>query len=209
LAGDQPYWVDSPPSPSIISEAVAAATDRVGFEGLEPEFKALASIIDACCAEELELRGYGQAAKNATKHPLVAAIAQEPPSTRFGIALASGQGLRRMEDCRDWVQDHSLRNQIAKRVMTGILVVAAQRKTVGPMDRLAALAIVGSLMRDRDVFVIRAQGAIAEILASQINCIPHDPETLQAVQALCRIAGIMDLKSVEKAVGKLSALPTG
>src|SRR5215468_2639292 len=102
------------PKPEVIEQAGVAAKDAIGFDAHRESFTTLAEIIDVCTAEELASRGSGIAARNATKHPRVMALKKLDSAQRASIAAASAQGLAWMEDCRQWVQDHSLRNQIAK-----------------------------------------------------------------------------------------------
>ena len=155
------------PKPEVIDRAAAAARDVVGFDAHRASFAALAEIIDVCTAEEIDLRGSGIAARNASRHPRVAALKKLDFVARAGIAAAAAQGLAWMEDCRPWVQDHTLRNQIAKRVMLAILVSVGRIKRGYTAGQLAALAKIGAALEDGDIFVMRAREVIDEIVCNK------------------------------------------
>ena len=180
---EEPYWVaGSPPKEETIKQALAIAKDDLNFESHRSHFEVLADVLDACVAEELASHGNGIAAKNASKHPRVLALVDLSETERAGIALVSVQTLAWMEQCRKWVQDHSLRNQIAKRVLTGILVTAGRIKSGYSDLQLAALAQIGVTLHDMDLCVIRARGAIAEILTANAAKIPTDKKTRDALK---------------------------
>ena len=155
------------PKPEAIDRAAAAARDFVGFDAHRASFATLAEVIDVCTAEELDLRGSGIAARNATKHPRVAALKKLDFVERASIATAAAQGLAWMEDCRQWVQDHTLRNQIAKRVMLAVLVSVGRIKRGYTTEQLAALAKIGTALEDMDIFVVRAREVIDEIACNK------------------------------------------
>ena len=155
------------PKSEVVVQASATARDIIGFDAHRASFTTLAEVIDVCTAEELASKGSGIAARNATKHPQVAALKKLDSAQRAGVAAAAAQGLAWMEDCRQWVQDHNLRNQIAKRVMTAILVSVGRIKRGYTAAQLAALAQIGASLRDTDVFVVRSRQAIDEILAGK------------------------------------------
>ncbi len=153
------------PSPAIVEQAVAAAKDIVDFDLHRSSFALLAETIDVCTAQELALKGSGIAARNANKHPKVIELKNLNPEYRAGIAVAAAQGLAWMENCRPWVKDTTLRNQIAKRVMTAILFSIGRIKKGYSTAQLTALSQIGSSLEDMDLFVIRAREAIDEIVS--------------------------------------------
>ena len=157
----------SPPKPEVIEKATAAAKDIIGFEANRASFSLLAEIIDVCTAEELASRGSGVAARNATKHPRVTALKKLSFAERASIACAASQGLAWMEDCRKWVEDYTLRNQIAKRVMLAVLVSIGRMKRGYTAAQLTALARIGSSLKDMDIFVVRAREVIDEIVCNK------------------------------------------
>jgi len=184
ISDEEFYWASgTPANDEVIKGAVALAKDDLGFDSHFSDFETLAQTIDECIAEELISQGNGVAAKNASKHPRVVALAGLAPQRRAGIAAASAQSLAWMEQCRNWVQDHTLRNQIAKRVFTGILVTVGRVKGYSDSE-LAALARIGAALKDMDLFVIRARGAIIEILAANATQIPSDKQTQIALKRL-------------------------
>lgn len=154
------------PKADVIQQAATAAKDILGFDDHRASFALLAEVIDVCTAEELELRGSGTAARNATKHPRVVALKKLDSSQRASVAAAAAQGLAWMEDCRQWIQDSTLRNQIAKRVMTAVLVSVGSIGRGYTAAQLTALAQIGASLQDMDVFVVRARRAITEIVAA-------------------------------------------
>jgi hypothetical protein len=155
------------PEPEVIARATGAAEDIVGFETHRESFSLLAEMIDVCTAEEIASRGSGVAARNASKHPLVTALKKLDLAKRASIACAASQGLAWMEDCREWVQDHTLRNQIAKRVMLAVLVSVGRNKKGYTAAQLAALARIRSSLEDMDIFVVRAREVIDEIVCNE------------------------------------------
>ena len=197
----------APPTPEILAQVAATAKDTLGFEAHRGHFTALAKIIDTGVAEELAVRGSGIAARNASKHPLVAALGKSDFQDRAGISAAAAQGLVWMEECRQWVQDVTLRNQIAKRVMTAIVVSVGRIKRGYSPAQLAALVRIGASLKDNDVFVVRTRGAIAEILAGSFSSIPRDEGTLLVMrQFLDRVADCSNAVPVFKAMDKLLSL---
>lgn len=208
VGDDELYWMPgTPPSAEVIEEAAAAARDILGFDAHSAAFTMLAEVIDVCTAEELESKGVGLAARNAIKHPRVIALTKLESVQRASIAVAAAQGLAWMEDCRKWVQDATLRNQIAKRVMTGIIVGIGRIKKDYSSAQLSALVRIGVSLRDNDVFVLRSRGAIAEILAGSLSNLPHDEVTLKALRRfLDVIAESPNAAPVFKAMDKLASL---
>jgi hypothetical protein len=183
LEDDEPYSNHGKPADAVtIAAASAAAKDVLGFDAHKGAFTSLAEVIDVCTAEELESKGNGQAARNAAKHPQVVALTKLAPEQRTAIAAAAFQGLAWMEDCRQWVRDGTLRNQIAKRVMTGVVVAIPRTKKGYSSSQLAALVRIGASLRDDDLFVLRSRGAIAEILAANVASIPRDEETMAGMR---------------------------
>jgi len=208
IQDDEPYWVNgTPPTPQLVANACAVAKDEVDFDSHRSHFDGLAEILDACIAEELETHGHGIAARNATKHPRVVALTKSDSQHRAGIATAAAQGLAWYEACNKWVQDHSLRNQIAKRVMTAILVVAGRVREGYSTAQLAAVARLGASMRGMDLFEIRARGAILEILAANIAGLARDKSTLTAIRKLVSFAAEYPAnpQPVLKAIEKLTS----
>jgi len=155
------------PKREVIEQAAAAAKDIIGFEKHRAAFGVLAEVIDVCTGEELAMRGSGVAARNATKHPRVAALKKLDAVDRASFAVAAAQGLAWMEDCRQWVQDHTLRNQITKRIMLAILVSVGRIKRGYTAAQLAALERIGASLEDRDIFVVRAREVIDEIVCNK------------------------------------------
>jgi hypothetical protein len=164
------------PKPELIKRAGLAAKDVVGFASHCESFTMFAEIIDVCTAEELASKGSGIATRNATKHPRILALKSLDPIQRASIAAASAQGLAWMEDCREWIQDHSLRNQIAKRIMVAILYSVGRIKRGYTPTQLTALAKIGKSLQDMDIFVIRARDTINEITSKN-----PDPEKSRIV----------------------------
>ena len=119
------------------------------------------------------------------KHPRVLALKKLAPEKQAGLAMASAQTLAWMEQCRKWVPDASLRNQISKRVMMAIIVSGIIKRGYSPAQ-LSALARVGSKLRDCDIFVLRVRGAIAEILAGLASAISRDEATQTALKKLVK-----------------------
>src|ERR1044071_4618943 len=150
----------APPTAETIAEASASANDRVSFDAHQAAFSTLAVVIDACTAEELPLKGNGQAARNASKHPQVVALGKLPSDQRAAITVAALQGLAWMEDCRPWVNDSTFRNQIAKRVMAGIVTAVGRIKKAYSPAQLGALLQIGASLKDSDLFVLRSRGSI-------------------------------------------------
>jgi hypothetical protein len=72
-----------------------------------------------------------------------------------------------MEDCRPWVADTTLRNQIAKRVMTAILYSIGRIKRGYTAAQLSALTQIGTSLQDMDIFVVRARDTIYEIVGNK------------------------------------------
>jgi hypothetical protein len=155
------------PKPEIIEQAASAAKDVLGFDAHRAAFTTLAEVIDICTSEELDLRGSGIAARNATKHPKVIALKKTDSQQRAAIAAAAAQGLAWMEDCRPWVADTTLRNQIAKRVMTAILYSIGRIKRGYTAAQLSALTQIGTSLQDMDIFVVRARDTIYEIVGNK------------------------------------------
>ena len=205
LDNDEPYSnPGAPPSPETIAKASASANDRVGFDVHRAAFSTLAVVMDACTTEELQLKGNGQAARNASKHPQVVALGKLTSDQRAAITVAALQGLAWMEDCRPWVTDSTLRNQIAKRVMAGIVTAVGRIKKAYSPAQLGALAQIGASLDDSDLFVLRSRGAIAEILAGNLESIPRDPNTISAINTfLERIADQPNAAPIFNAMDKL------
>jgi hypothetical protein len=205
LKDNEPYSnPGKPPAPGTIAAASAAAIDVLGFDAHKEAFTTLAEVIDVCTAEELESKGSGQAARNAAKHPQVLALTKLRPEQRAAIAAAAFQGLAWMEDCRQWVQDATLRNQIAKRVMTGIVVAVGRTKKGYSCSQLGALVRIGSSSRDNDMFVLRSRGAIAEILAASLESLPRDDQTIAGMRNfLDKIAAYPNAAPVFQSIEKL------
>ena len=190
-----------------MAKASSAARDALGFDAHIAAFTTLADVIDVCTAEELESKGYGQAARNAGKHPRVVALTKLEFEQRAAVAAAAFQGLAWMEDCRQWVRDATLRNQIAKRVMTGVGVAVGRIKKGYTAAQLGALVRIGASLKDNDVFVLRSRGAIAEILAASSSSIPRDSETMvEIARFLDSIAERSNAAPVFKAMDKLLTL---
>jgi hypothetical protein len=169
----------------------------------------LAEVIDVCTAEELESKGSGIAARNATKHPSVIALTKLEFERRASITSAAAQGLVWMDVCGQWVHDTTLRNQIAKRVMTAILVAVGRIKRGYSSAQLAALTRLGVVLRESDGFALRARGAIVEIIAGNIPQLPHDNETLTVLRQLLDVIGARSIAHAQptlKAADKLKSL---
>jgi hypothetical protein len=208
VGDDEYYWVPgAPPTPEVIGKATAAAKDVLGFDAHQAAFTKLAETIDLCTAEELASKGHGLAARNASKHPAVISLGKLEPDRRAGLGAAAAQGLAWMEDCRPWVPDATLRNQIAKRVMAAIVVSVGRVKTGYTPAQLDALLRMGTSLKDNDVFVLRARGAIAEILAGNLGHLPKDKGTSTVMENfLDVICGSPNAAPVFKAVEKLLPL---
>jgi hypothetical protein len=208
VGDDEYYWVPgAPPTPEVIAEASAAAKDVLGFGAHQAAFATLAETIDLCTAEELASKGHGIAARNATKHPAVIALSKLEHDRRAGLAAAALQGLAWMEDCRRWVSDATLRNQIAKRVMAAIVISVGRVKTGYTPAQLDALLRIGTSLKGNDVFVLRSRGAVAEILAGNVSHLPSDKGTLTVMgRFLDIVCASPNAAPVFKAVEKLLPL---
>ncbi|MEY2466951.1 MAG: hypothetical protein QOD03_1472 [Verrucomicrobiota bacterium] len=199
----------SPPTASVIQKVSTFVKDELGFEAYRTYFITLADILDVCVAEEIAARGSGIAARNASKHPRVVELSKLDSEQRAGISSAAAQGLAWYEQCEDqnWLQDHSLRNQINKRVMTAIIVAVGRIKKGYTQSQLAALARVGISLQTSDTFALRARGAIVEILAGNFINLPRDEDTLTALRSLLdRIASQPNAAPVFQAMDKLHRL---
>ena len=109
-----------PPKPETIKQAAAAAKNVLGFDAHRAWFTLLAEADHICSAEELQLRGSGIAARNASTAS-TNCCSQEIKCRRRRAGLSAGRspgwhGWRIAE----WIQNATLRDQIAKQVMTAI-----------------------------------------------------------------------------------------
>ena len=182
------YWIPgTPPTKDVVAQASIATKDVIGYETHRAAFEKLAEVIDVCTAEELESKGHGMAARNATKHPSVIALTKLDSEQRAGVATAAAQGLAWMDDCGQWAKDTTLRNQIARRVMTAILVAVGRIKKGYESGQLAGLTRIGVSLQASDGFVLRARGAIVEILAGNISNFPRDKGTCKVLGELLDI----------------------
>ena len=208
---DQFYWVPgTPPTSEIIAQASGVLRDILGFAAHQAAFSTLAEVIDVCTAEELESKGQGIAARNSTKHPSVVALTKLDAGQRASIAAAAAQGLLWMQECRKWVLDTWLRNQIGIRVMTGIIVAVGRIKQGYSPPQLGALARIGASLETKDHFILRSRGAIVEILAGSLNSLPRDTGTLSALRRLLdTVADAPNAVPVFNAMDKLLCLTSG
>jgi hypothetical protein len=197
---------DSPPPRDILQQAVGQASGLVQTETNRADFEKLAEVLDHCVEEEMPVRGFGQAGKNATKHPAVVALTKLEPLQRSRIAIAAAQWLLWTDDCAKWVHRANLRTQISIRVLTSVIVVIAKKKTTFSPDDLATLTRIGASMQSRDVFVLRAMAAIVEILTKHVDELPRDTSTLQACRELLNTPDIFASKDAMKAKEKLQLL---
>jgi hypothetical protein len=156
---------------------------------------------------ELKSKGNGQVARNATKHPKIIALLKLNYEKRASISAAAAQGLAWMQECSAWCRETTLRNQIALRVMAGVLVGVGRIKKGYSSAQLGALLRIGASLKDNDNFILRARGAIAEILAGSFGILPSDVKTLALMkQFLDVIAAGPNAASVFKAMEKLASL---
>lgn len=168
----------------MVQEAESCAKDQVGFNSHQGAFSALAEVMDVCVAEEIPLRGFGQAGSNAKKHPRVISLVKSHEVTPSQLALAAAQTLVWMEDCRHLCHDANLRTQIQKRVVAATLMLFAEKKSVYRASELSVLAQLGASLKDRDVFVLGSIAAIVEIVAKHVKELPRTPETIAACKHL-------------------------
>ena len=197
---------DSLPSPQIVEEAVAMVKVRLDFHAHEAPLSVLAEAMDACVAEEMPLRGFGQAGKNAKKHPRVIALSQTDAAKRSQVALAAAQALAWMEECRKWCQDANLRTQIQKRVMAAALALIAEKKTIYTPIELSVLTQIGASLKDRDAFVLGALGGIVEIIAKHAKDLPRDAKTLEACKRLLDMPDIFGSTRLSRARTQLEEI---
>jgi hypothetical protein len=182
---DEFYWEPgTAPTPQVVAQASGALKDVLGFAEHQGAFSTLAEVIDICTAEELGSKGNGIAARNSTKHPSVVALTKLNALNRASVAAAAAQGLAWMQECKKWVSETRLRNQIAIRVMTGIIVAVGRIKKGYSPAQLAALARIATSLESADHFILRSRGAIVEILAGNLNCLPRDEGTISAMRGL-------------------------
>jgi hypothetical protein len=175
---------DREPTPEAVQEAASCAKDQVGFNSHQTAFSALAEVMDVCVAEEIPLRGYGQAGSNAKKHPRIISLVKSHEEARSHLALAAAQTLVWMEDCRKLCHDANLRTQIQKRVVAATLMLIAGQKSIYTASELSVQAQLGASLKDRDVFVLGSVAAIVEIVAKHAKELPRTSGTIAACRQL-------------------------
>jgi hypothetical protein len=202
---NEQWWKnpDSPPDEQMVEEALNVAKDELGSQAYEAAFAALAQALDACVAEELPLHGFGQAGKNAKKHPQVIMLSKLNVAIRSQVALAASQCLAWMEQCRKWCQDENLRTHIQKRVLAAAIALISEKKTVYTPQELTVLARIGASLKDRDVFVLVAIAAIVEIITKHLRELPHDSDIVDSCKRLLNTPEIFASKRLAEARRKL------
>jgi len=202
---DKPYWDTSPPTPEILQQAASAVKDEIGFEAHCHYFNLITEVIDACVKEHVDAAlGKGAAFPNTWKHPRVLALVNLDIEERAGSVCAAAQGVKWIDEIQPWIHGHTLQNEIAKRVLIGILMCSAKVKKCFSAVDLKALIRLGNSIRGQDSFGPVAQVAIIVILASNADDLPLDSETQTLLpEYLDYIAPQTDLKYVLKAIDKL------
>jgi hypothetical protein len=208
---EQPYWVTTSLPPEILQKIPVAVKDQLGFKSHNLHFDLLAGIIDECVAEYVEATKNPNAwggcdAPNTLTHPRIKGLAILPAEQRAGVICAAVQSMRWIDEIQPWIKGHTLQNEIAKRVVVGVLKCFSKTKQSFSASDLKVLANLGACIKGQDSFGIIAQMAIVEILAANIDNLKIDKEMKTVLPAwLKRVAAGSDLASVRKAIDKLKA----
>jgi hypothetical protein len=139
-------------------------------------------------------------------HPRIKALGNLPAGQRAGVICAAAQSMRWIDEIQPWVKGLTLQNEIAKRVVVGVLRCFSKTKQPYSTTDLKVLANLGACIKGQDSFGIIAQMAIVEILAANIDNLKIDKEMKTVLPAwLKRVAAGSDLASIRKAIDKLKA----
>jgi hypothetical protein len=203
----QPYWITARPTPEVLQKAATAIKDEIGFDAHLSHFRLLTEVIDFCVAEYVDsMSGKGSAFQNTLKHPRILALANLEGKERTGVICAAAQGIKWIDEIQPWVHEHTLQNEIAKRVMIGILRDATKVKKCFTATDLNVLIRLGSSIKGQDSYGIIAQMAIVEILASNAANLQLDDKTCALLSRyLDDVASQSDLKGILKAIDKLKS----
>jgi hypothetical protein len=204
---DKPYWVTLPPTPEMLQQAVASVKDEIGFEAHLHHFNLMTEVVDACVTEYVDsMLGKGSVFQNTLKHPRILALANLDAKDRAGVICAAAQGIKWIDDIQPWIHGHTLQNEIAKRVMIGILRCSTKVKKCFTATDLKVLIRLGNSIKGQDSFGIIAQMAVVEILASNAADLPLDNDTRTLLPGyLDYVTSRTDLKGVLKAIDKLKS----
>ena len=114
--------------------------------------------------------------------------------------------MRWIDEIQPWIKGDTLQNEIAKRVVVGVLRCFSKKKQSFSTTDLKVLVNLGASIKGQDSFGIIAQMAIIEILAANIAGLKIDEEMKIFLPAwLKRVAARSNLAYVRKAIDKLKA----
>ena len=202
---DQSYWVTTSLPPEVLQKISVVVKDKLGFESHNIHFNLLVEIIDECVTEYVEATKRGAYDVQSTlTHPRIKALANFPAEQRAGVICAAAQGMSWIDEIQPWIVGHTLQNEIAKRVLVGVLRCFSKKKQSFSDIDLKVLVSLGGSIEGQDSFGIIAQMAIVEILATHVACLKIDKEIKKSLpKYLNHVAAQSDLAYVVKAIDKL------
>jgi len=190
----------------VLQKVADAVKDRLGFESHRVHFNLLVEIIDECVNEYVEATKRGiYDVQNTLTHPRIKALADLPAEQRAGVICAAAQSMRWIDEIQPWINGHALQNEIAKRVLVGVLRCFSKKKQSFSASDLKILASLGGSIEGQDSFGIIAKMAIVEILATNAAGLKIDKELKTFLPTyLDQVAAQSDLAYVVKAIDKLN-----
>ena len=202
---DQPYWVTTSLPSEVLQKISVTITDKLGFKSHNIHFNLLAEIIDECVTEHVEATKRGvYDVQNTLNHPRIKALANLPAEQRAGVICAAAQSMSWIDEIQPWIIGHTLQNEIAKRVLVGVLRCFSKKKQAFSAIELKVLVSLGGSIEGQDSFGIIAQMAIVEILATNVASLKIDNDIKKSLpKFLNQVAAQSDLAYVVKAIDKL------
>jgi hypothetical protein len=193
-----------PPAEGAIEQALAVATDRIGFEAYQPQFEAFVEIVKS---DEAQGR-WGS--RNLKSNPGITRLANLPPEKRAKYVVVAMQVLSWFDQCYVLIEARRPRCAIGQGVACTIINVAGKFKGY-PTEQLAALARASAGCKSMDLSVLTTRSKLLQILASHAREIPRDPETLAGLaQFLANVAQYeMPSPADLKAIAKLQPIASG
>ena len=192
-----------PPAEGALEQALAVATNRIGFEAYQPQFEAFLEIVKSAAAQA---KWGGDLKKN----PGITGLANLPPEERAKYIVAAMQVLSWFDQCTGLVQDRKPRCAIGQSASCWIVNLVGKFKGY-PTEQLGALARASASCECMATNVIATRSKLLQIIASHAKEIPRDPETRAALaQFLANVAQFeMPSPADLKAIDKLQPIASG
>jgi hypothetical protein len=186
-----------PPVEGALEQALAVATDRIGFEAYRPQFEVFVEIVKS---DEAQARWRS---RNLRNNPGITRLANLPPDERARYVVVAMQVLSWFDQCAGLIQARRPRCAIGQGVACCMINLAGKFKGY-PTEQLAALARASAGCLDMATNVVATRSNLLQILASHAREIPRDPETRAGLaQFLANVAQFQmpspaDLKAIDK-----------